>query len=182
MSDPRRQISTKVIYKNPWFTIHEDTTVAANSSEGTYSYLESSDSCMVVAVNDQHQIYLVHGFRYPSRSYGWELPGGGGENEDSLEASKRELKEETGIVANTWGKLGTAFVCNGLMTEKMTVCLATDLSFTDSREESDEIFDEMRFFSEQEIHQMILNGEINDCQTLAGLQYYETWKRNQEEK
>jgi len=67
------------------------------------------------------------------------------------------------------------------MTEKMAVCLATNLHFTGSKEESDEFFDDMRFFSEQEIQKMILGGEINDCQTLAGLQYYETWKRSKEE-
>ena len=119
----------------------------------------------------------MRGFRYPSQSFGWELPGGGGDGEDLLTASKRELEEETGIVAQSWEKLGEAYVCNGLMTEKMAVCLARDLSFDGNKEQSDEVFSDMRFFTHEEIDQLITQGDINDCQTLAGLHYYHIWRK-----
>lgn len=137
--------------------------------------MQSRDSCMVVAVDDLKRIYLVRGFRYPSKSFGWELPGGGGDGEDLLVASRRELEEETGIRAKYMKKLGEAYVCNGLMSEKMAVVLATDLSHDGIKDRSDEVFGDMRFFDQDQIEQMILAGEINDCQTLAGLQFYSTW-------
>jgi 8-oxo-dGTP pyrophosphatase MutT (NUDIX family) len=174
---PKRATASKVVYQNSWITIHEDQTIDRDNNVGMYAYMESRDSCMVVPVDDEERIYMVRGFRYPSKSFGWELPGGGGDNEHLLEASKRELEEETGIIADSWQKLGEAYVCNGLLTEKMAVCLARGLRFDGQKESSDEQFDDMRFFTLDEINAMILGGDINDCQTLAGLQYYHLWKQ-----
>ena len=175
----KQRTATKIAYQNPWITVHEDTTVDTHGDNGVYGYIESHDSCMVVVVDDAERIYLIRGFRYPSQSFGWMLPGGGGEGENLVEASKRELEEETGILAKSWEKLGEAYVCNGLLTEKMTVCLARDLSFNGAREISAETFSDMQFFTLKEVNQLILNGEINDCQTLAGLQYYTIWQKEQ---
>lgn len=172
---PLKQLTGKIVYENPWIKIHEDKTVNLNGRDGIYGYMESRDSCMVLAV-DEDRIFLARNFRYPTKSFGWELPGGGGDNEDLVDASKRELEEETGILANSWTKLGESYVCNGLMTEKIAFLLAKDLRFEGQKDHSDEVFSDMGFFSEQEITSMIKNGEINDCQTLAGLHYYQMFK------
>ena len=174
----KTQVSSKIVYQNPWITVREDQTRDLAGDLGIYGYLESRDSCMIVTVDDKERIYLVRGFRYPSQSFGWELPGGGGDGEDLLAASKRELEEETGITAQSWDKLGEAYVCNGLMTEKMAVYLARDLSFGGHKEQSDEVFSDMRFFTCDEIDALIAQGKINDCQTLAGLHYYQLWRKD----
>ena len=104
MSNPLKKISSKIVYKNPWIVIKEDVIQNPDGSKGIYGYLESRNSCMVIAQNENEEIFLIKAYRYPSNSQGWELPGGGGDNEDLLTASKRELEEETGILANTWEK------------------------------------------------------------------------------
>ena len=174
----KTQVSSKIVYQNPWITVREDQTRDLAGDLGIYGYLESRDSCMIVTVDDKERIYLVRGFRYPSQSFGWELPGGGGDDEDLLAASKRELEEETGITAQSWDKLGEVYVCNGLMTEKMAVYLARNLSLSGHKEQSDEVFSDMRFFTCDEIDALIAQGEINDCQTLAGLHYYQLWRKD----
>jgi 8-oxo-dGTP pyrophosphatase MutT (NUDIX family) len=168
--EPLQKISSKIVYKNPWMTIHEDAIKKLDGSEGIYGYMESRDSVMVVVHNDNDEIYLVYTYRYPEHSWNWELPGGGGDQESAVIASKRELQEETGITAKKWRILGNTCVCNGFMTERMATLLAEDLEFGEKAEADDhDLFQEGRFFSRKEIKEMIRTGKINDGQSITGL-------------
>ncbi len=177
--DPLKTLSSRIAYKNPWITIREDAIKRPDGSEGIYGVMESRDSVMVVVRNDKNEIYLINAFSYPSRSWNWELPGGGGDNEHHVEASKRELQEETGITATDWQLLGKTRVCNGFMTEKMYSLLAQSLTFGEKALSDDtEMVREGRFFSQTTIRKMVASGEINDGQSLAALYLFDTWQRN----
>ena len=168
---------SKVIYQNPWITVYEDETTMPSGKPGIYGYMESKDSVMTAVVDKDDRVCLVKAFRYPSKSWGWELPGGGGEGENPIEAAKRELREETGIVAERWEKLGETLVCNGFMTERMVTCLAYGLSLTGKKEIGEEALDGMSFFSLADIDSLIDNKQINDGQTLTGLYFLQRWLR-----
>lgn len=168
--NPFKTLSSKIVYENPWIKIREDKIIRSDGSEGIYGLMESKDSVMIVVLNDQDEVYVIRTFSYPVSSWSWELPGGGGEGEDAEVASKRELAEETGIVANTWTNLGKTRVCNGLMTEKMTVFLAEDLAFGEKAASDDEdLITNGKFVSFEEIDEMIGRGDIDDGQSITGL-------------
>jgi 8-oxo-dGTP pyrophosphatase MutT (NUDIX family) len=173
--NPWKVTSSKVVYQNPWMQVHEDTVVTPTGNDGIYGYIESKDSVMITVLNDENELYLVRTFSYPDASWNWELPGGGGDGEAAAIASRRELEEETGILANNWDKLGEARVCNGLMTERMAVYLATGISFTGEKETSDEQIDTARFFPLAEVNAMIERSEINDCQSITGIHLMQKW-------
>lgn len=180
MNNPLRAVSTKVVYQNPWIKVREDLIVRADGTEGIYGVMESKDSVMVVVLNDKHEVYLIQAFSYPVLSWSWELPGGGGEGELAETASKRELAEETGIVAERWTLLGKTRVCNGLMSERMSVYLAQDLSFGNKVESDDaDVINKSRFFSLEEIDDMIERGDIDDGQTITGLYQLRRWLAKQ---
>ncbi len=173
--NPWKVVTSKVVYQNPWMQVREDTVVTPTGDNGIYGVMESNDSVMITVLNDQNQLYLVRTFSYPSGSWNWELPGGGGDKQDPVEASKRELEEETGILANTWDRLGQTRVCNGFMTECMTTYLARDLSFNGDKEVSNEQIEAATFFTMNKIDEMIENGDINDGQSITGIYLVQKW-------
>jgi 8-oxo-dGTP pyrophosphatase MutT (NUDIX family) len=185
MSDenPYKILGTKTVYKNPWIRVREDKVVQPSGKDGIYGVVESDDSVMVAALNENNEVYVIRTFNYPDASWNWELPGGGGDGEDAVVASQRELVEETGILAEDWELLGKTRVCNGLMTERMYTYLARNLtlnSTASTKDENDEaIIGEGKFVSIAEVHEMIAAGEINDSQSMTGLYLLEQWLSKQ---
>jgi 8-oxo-dGTP pyrophosphatase MutT (NUDIX family) len=180
--NPWKIISSKVVYKNPWIQIQEDAVITPTGKKGIYGFMRSNDSVIITVLNDQNELYLVRGFSYPVASWNWELPGGGGDQQDPVTASKRELEEETGIKAETWEKLGVTRVCDGLMTERMTTYLARDISFTGEREVGDEQIADAKFVPMSEVDVMIERGDINDGQTITAIYLAQKWLARQEIK
>lgn len=155
--------------------IREDKVITPLGKDGIYGVMESADSVMITVLNDKNELYLVRTFSYPSSTWNWELPGGGGDRQHPVEASKRELEEETGILATTWVKLGETRVCNGFMTERMSTYLAKDLSFTGRKEVADEQIDRAQFFSMKDVDHMVERGKINDGQSITGIHLVQKW-------
>lgn len=170
MNNPFKTLSTKTVYQNPWIRVREDQVVRPDGSEGIYGVIESKDSVVVGAVNDQGEIYLIHSFSYPAQSWQWELPGGGSDGEEIVLASKRELAEETGIVAAEWSDLGSIRVCDGLMTERMHVLLATNIEHGEKPHSDDQgVISDGRFFTFEEVEAMVADGRVDEGQSIAAL-------------
>ena len=173
--NPWKKLSDKIVYQNRWIRVREDQVITPGGNDGIYSVVESNDSVVVIAMNEQDEIYLIRNFRYPQSAWMWVLPGGGGDRQHALEASKRELAEETGIVAKEWHQLGTTSVCDGLMTELMTVCLARDLEFKQKHKDADEPIAASKFVSVNELDRMIQGGEFTDGQAITALYLLKLW-------
>jgi len=174
--NPWQTLSSKVVYQNPWMRVREDAVVRPDGTDGIYGVMESKDSVIVVALNDQDEVYLIHSFSYPVSSWSWGLPGGGGDNEEPEVAARRELVEETGITAKEWTSLGKMRVSSGLMSEQMAVLLARELSFGDRIESDDkDLITQGKFVSFDEIDDMLYKNEIDDSQTVTGLYLAQRW-------
>jgi 8-oxo-dGTP pyrophosphatase MutT (NUDIX family) len=89
-------------------------------------------------------------------------------DEDPLEAAKRELREETGIVAATWEKLLDFHLSNSVSDEYGHIFLARDLSFEEPDPEETEQL-QVRKLAFEDAYQMVLNGQITDSLSVAGI-------------
>ena len=107
MENPWKTISTREIYKNSWIRLREDQVLRPSGEPGIYSVVEARLAVGVIALSDKNEIMLIGQYRYPTQHYSWEIVEGGAEaGESALATAKRELLEESGLVANYFELLG----------------------------------------------------------------------------
>ena len=122
----------------------------------------------VVPFVSEHQVLLVRQYRHPVRSELWEIPAGKLESgEKPLTCAQRELREETGFVADHWIEAGAFFTSPGFSDERITLFFAATLRPA-GRPIGDEIA-EHRAFSLDEVERMIEAGEITDAKTILAI-------------
>ncbi len=178
MNTPWKTLSSKTVYQNKWYKVVENEVIRPTGKQGTYAVVESAPSVFIVALTDNNKIHLVGLDRYTSGKYSLELPAGGSDYKDPLEAAKSELKEETGLVAVNWTKLGSFYPLNGIASEITYVFLAKDLSQTGEHEQHEEGIHEVRVVPFKKALEMINNGEITDGQTIASLHLAQLYLQN----
>jgi 8-oxo-dGTP pyrophosphatase MutT (NUDIX family) len=176
MKNPFVIHSSKIVYKNPWIRVREDAITHPSGKDTVYGVVESNDSVVIGAINSRNEIYIIHSFSYPAQKWHWELPGGSTDGEDVIVASRRELAEETGIVARSWHQLGLTRVADGLMTERMATLLAIDIRLEEKILSDDSgLIDNGKFASLDEIHDLIASGDMDEGQSITALYFIERW-------
>jgi 8-oxo-dGTP pyrophosphatase MutT (NUDIX family) len=123
----------------------------------------------ILPIDESGNTVLVGQYRYTLDAYSWEIPMGGGNLEvDPLESAKRELKEETGLLAKEWTPLLTIHTSNSVTDEVGYVYLARDLIQQAAEPEETEQL-QLKHLPFEEAYEMVMQGEITDSVTVAAI-------------
>jgi 8-oxo-dGTP pyrophosphatase MutT (NUDIX family) len=163
------QVSSRVVYNNPWMTLREDVIRRQDGSEGIYSYVEKPDFALIIPI-DRGGFHLVEQYRYPVGHRSWEFPQGtlpNREQGDPLALARRELAEETGLRALRLYHLGNLHPAKGMSSQGFAVFVADELKAGEHAREHEEQDMRQRWVSQSEFDQMIRGGVVTDDSTLA---------------
>lgn len=153
--------NAKESYTTQWFTI-----LKGNSF---YSLEHNEDQVMILATIEKKSILLVKVKRTLLGDSAWELPAGGLEENENLDAgASREFLEETGIKIKdlTRFKILPSFVLASNRMPMFPNIFQIDLSKKDfdQRSRHDDEIEKVEIFEFEKIKQMIQEGEL--CATL----------------
>ena len=168
-------VSSKEILKNKLFTVVDEIARDPGGFEIHRHIIRHPGSAVMLADDGRERMLLVKQFRLPAEQELWELPAGRIDaGESSLDAAKRELREETGYTAANWTKLASFWPSPGYVAEHMDIYRASDLTEGAQEPMEDERI-EIRWFSSDEIHDWIRTGKIKDAKTMIG---YFMWRES----
>ena len=168
--NPWKTLEAKEIYNNPWIKVVENKVINPSGGDGIYGVVHYKNTAIaIIPIDQEGNTYLIGQYRYTMNSFEWEIPMGGGiKSDDPLEAAKRELLEETGIVAKQWTNILETQVSNSVSDEVSITYLAQHLEFLDAiPEETEELY--VKKLPIKDAVKMALNGEIRDVISIASL-------------
>lgn len=170
-------ISRRPVHKGRIVDLSIDTVRFPDGKTGELEMIRHSGASAVLPIlsdpeGEDPQILLVRQYRYASGGYMLEVPAGrpDKDGEDWEVCARRELEEETGMVAGTMEKLTEIFTTPGFTDEKIHLFMATDLTTGTGKLDEDEYLNtEVMHLSEA--LEKIRDGEIQDAKTICTLFY-----------
>jgi 8-oxo-dGTP pyrophosphatase MutT (NUDIX family) len=161
--NPWAIINKKKVYDNRWINVTEYNVLNPSGGTGIYGKVHFKNHAIgIIPLDDEMNTYLVGQYRFVLDQYSWEIPEGGGPiGVDILESAKRELKEETGLIAKEWTKLVDLHLSNSVSDEYGVIFLARGLKQEESApEETEDLV--IRKLPFNEVYKMVEKGIITD--------------------
>ena len=169
--DPLTETTVKksVLFQSPFVQLVREDVVLPGKETSVRYMLPHRGASAMIPLDDEGMVILERQWRHPCKKAFWEIPAGKIDPDESpLEAAKRELKEECGILGETWTYLGVLRNAIGYSDESITVYLVEDLTFEAQALDPGEYLEVVRVPLEVALR-MCDEGYITDCKTLIGL-------------
>lgn len=157
------------IFRGRIISVRQDEVVLPTGATVTLDIVHHPGAAAVVAIDAAGAVALIHQFRHAAGGFIWEVPAGTlGPGEGPDACARRELREETGLVAEHWTPLGSILTTPGFSDEVIHLYLARDLSEAAAALDHDEVLTASRVPLARALA-MIHSGEISDAKSIAAL-------------
>jgi len=171
------RISSKPVYTGRIVNLAIDTVRMPDGSTSDIEMIRHSGAAGVLPVlsdpgGPDPLILLIRQYRYAAGGTLLEIPAGRPDRagEDWEACARRELQEETGLIAETLIPLTTIFTTPGFTDERIRLFMATGLRMGTSAHERDEFIEPVTLPLSNALEQ-IRDGGITDAKTICAILY-----------
>jgi 8-oxo-dGTP pyrophosphatase MutT (NUDIX family) len=162
-------VSTTIAGRSGPFALREDVIRFPDGSEAIYTVLTNPDSAFVVPYFDNGETVLVRQWRHAWDESSREVPAGTfNDDEAPLECAKRELLEETGLIASSYTSLGMVHGA-AFLTGRAHLFLAQSITESERRPEAYEQDMEVLRIPFRDAFDASLNGQIAHSGSVTAL-------------
>lgn len=158
----------KLVFDGNLCKVYTEDVLYPNDKYYPREKIEHVPGVCIAALNDNNEIVFVNQYRHAMGKDLLELPAGKVDSyqENYLDAAKRELQEECGVIAKKFLYCGEFVPSGAYLTEIVHLFFATDLTYTSQHFDEDE-FIEIQWIPLNKAIEMANKNEIIDGKTLA---------------
>lgn len=147
-------------FQNEFIEVREDSVIRPDGKPGRYATVRMKRGVSALPLDDEGFVYLTRQFRYAVGQESIECASGGVDDEEQpVEAARREVREEVGIEAEEWIDLGRVETDTSIIFGPAHQYLARGLKFKEPRREGTEEMQTVKI-SFAEAVRMVLDGRI----------------------
>ena len=161
-----KKISSEEIFNGVILHVVRDQVGLSNGNTTIREVIRHIGAVCVIPVTDDNRVIMERQFRYPLNKVILEIPAGklDAPDEDRLSAIKRELREETGYIADEWTDLGDFHPAPAYSDEYITMYLARGLHKGERHLDEDEFLD-VYAIPLADLVDAVMKGEISDAKS-----------------
>jgi 8-oxo-dGTP pyrophosphatase MutT (NUDIX family) len=168
--NPWTILNERIVYDNKWIGLTEYDVLNPGGGKGIYGKVRYKNLAIgILPLDEKGNTWLVGQYRFVLDAYSWEIPEGGGDPAlPPVESARRELLEETGLVAAEWLPLMEMHLSNSVSDERAYMFLARGLEQREAEpEETEQLV--VRKLPFEEAYRMVERGEITDSMSVASI-------------
>lgn len=167
------RIDSRPVHNGRIVDLSIDTVRFPDGSTGELEFIRHSGAAAVLPVlsdpaGSDPQILLIRQYRYAAGGFMLEVPAGRPDRtgEDWEVCARRELEEETGLVAGTLTFMTTIHTTPGFTDERIRLFIATDCTGGTGKLDDDEFIEPVTLPISEALGK-IRDGEISDGKTIC---------------
>ena len=167
-----KTISQKTVFQGRILDVDVLEVELDNGRRSTREIVKHGAAVAIIPQLSDGRLVFIRQFRKAMERVCFEIVAGNCEpDEDPAATAARELREETGYIAEDLQFLGPIYPSVGYCTERINIFYAKIKEQTETDFDEDEYI-ELVTLTEAEMDEMIRAGEIADAKTLAGWMLY----------